>query len=826
MIKKITLALTVCFLLSFTLTNNFRDLVIEKLSNYTTNYPEKIYVHTDKPYYTLGEDLWFSTYLVNGITHKESWQSNVVYVELIDANDSLVDTRQLLVKDLSAAGDFKLDKKWKPGTYTLRAYSNYMRNHGTDYFFQTEIPIWDVSNSTADAATIMNQALTDKTTSSNKKPEIGFYPEGGYLVNNIPCKVAIKVKDKTLKKLKIKGAIYNNNDEVIASFETYKFGLAVVKFTPEANTSYHAKLDIRGKQYRYDISKALPQGHHLEISNIGKQLRIKADANTPLGLKNTFLVAHQRGKMVFEKWFTEDVTSNTVTVDTKFLQDGVTVFTLFDNSGNPVCERLAYVDNPDNSISVNLTTNRSEKNSEHLNLQFSLNDAVGTTEYGNLSVAITSNDAVDVDEKLENIKTYLLLNSDLRGHIEQPGYFFQKENDFRRRFLLDLLMLTHGWRRFSWQNILYKNSNKQKFEAEKGIYISGHTTALKGNKQQIPTSTRLTIMGKTPHQESQTTDKRGRFKYGPYVFNDTLSILLEARRTNFSQKDDKSSTNKDVAIHLENTFTKVTKQEGASKNFNSLSFSISDTSKVRNFLKQAKQNYVFNEAFLKSQILLDEVVINAQKKSEAEAREKALNEKTFYGSPSHRLDLSTREDQRPYNIINLINQIPSVQANIQGITIRNQGPPIILLDGFQVQFDDISFLTGEDVDYIDVLIGPKAAFYSRSSNGVLAIYLRNGVSSNINVKRKPGIVDFTAKGFYSARDFYSESTPEDDFTNKSKAENSTIYWAPKIMLTPNNSGNALTTLKTDGRKGNFSVKIEGITQEGIPFFHLSSLKLD
>ncbi len=830
MLKNSFLALAIISLLSFTLVNNFRALVIEKLAAYTENYPEKIYVQTDKPYYTLGEDLWFTAYLVNGTTHKPSNLSNVIYVELIDSKDSIVQKRQLLIKDFSSAGDFTLKKDWSPGKYRLRAYSNYMRNQNPDFFFQTEIPIWDP---TPKKPLNLDTAISAKRSTPKdaiiSKPNIGFYPEGGDLVTNIPSKIAIKIQDKLDPNLKLKGLIKDSNAKTVASFETYKFGLGIVKLTPEPNTTYYASVSINGKTYTYDLPKALPEGYNLDVSNIGKKISIQINTNTNLGLKNTFLVVHQRGHLVYEKLQDEAISSYKIALDTKFLQDGVTHITLFNNSGKPVCERLVYVDNPVNSVKVNLSIdNNTPHTEEDVHIQIGLNDPTGTPLYGNLSMSVTDIDVIDHDTKNETIKTYLLLNSDLKGTIETPGYFFQKENDYRRRFLLDLLMLTQGWRRFTWQELLYQQTTKNiNFEAEKGIYISGRTTALGGGRQQISVPTRLTIMGNTLHQERQTSNTKGEFKYGPFIFSDTLNILLEARRNSFSKKDAQIKTNRDVTIYLNNTLSSSPKLNASSAS-NTLIYNVSDTTKITNYLKTAQNNAVFRDAFLKSQVQLQEVIIKANKASVQEKRTQELNEKTLYGVPNQRLDLSENETNRIYNIIDLLNQIPSVQANNDRISIRGQGTPALLLDGFNVEFDAIEFLTGEDIEFIDVLAGPRAAFFRNSANGVIAIYSREGgISSNANIKRKPGIIDFTANGFYTARTFYSEGNKEsDDFSTAPQKIKSTLHWDPKIVLSPANTGQGKTTFKTTNRKSNYAIKIEGITTEGIPFFHFSTIQVD
>lgn len=827
MIKKASLFISILIFVSFTLVNNFRELVIEKLENYRNNYPEKIYIQTDKPYYALGDDIWYSAYLVNGISHKASNTSNVVYVELINSKDSIVSKKQLCVTDLSVAGDFKLRKRWEPGNYTLRAYSNYMRNKEQDYFFQTNIPVLDTSkkNLTFNGDTSKNFEISKNSIKSNL--EIGFYPEGGYLVDNIPSKIAIKVKGKNFKDDDVlEGVIKDSDNEIITTFKTYKFGLGLIKFTPETNKSYFASIIIKDDEVKYPLPKTLPSGYNLEISNNGKQIIVQLSSNTTLGLKNTFLLAHQRGNLIYENLQTQDTTSQRIRIDTKFLQDGVSNFTLFDSTGKPVCERLVYIDNPEDDVDVNISLDKSTPATrDKVTMKINLTDNINSPQYGNLSMSVTDINAINHDTKDENIKTYLLLNSDLRGKIEDPGYFFQKKGDYKRRYLLDLVMLTHGWRRFKWEELLYNTPNKNpKFKPEKGLYISGITTALKGSRKQISAATRLTIMQKNMHQESMQTDANGRFRYGPYIFNDTIKAMLEARVKDFNSDHEKLNRFVDIGLNdqLKNS-PPINKSI-----YNYIFNNIKDSTKLINYLEQTELKLKIDTEFSKTRTKLDEIVITAKNTSkEEEERNKEIREKTLYGNPNQRLDLSKNEDQRIYNVMDLINQLPTVVAFDDNISIRNQGQANILLDGQNVQVEDILFLTGDDVDFIDVLDGPRAAIFPNSANGVIAIYSRTGsFSSNQNVKRSPGITNFSVAGFYSTREFYAPNY-SDEFENFSNYQDirTTLHWEPKIVLNQA-STEAEVSFYTSDVKSRYAIKIEGITHTGIPVYHLSTIEVD
>lgn len=819
MIKKLFITLVLTSLLSFTaLFTGFKDLVLEKLSEYTANYPEKIYVQTDKPYYAIGEDLWFSAYLVNGINHRKSDKSRIIHVELINDKDSIVSHKQLYTNDISVAGDFKIEKDWNQGNYLLRAYTNYMRNKEQDYFFQKEIPIWNVSAN--DSVTKITEIDKDTSTPIDEGltelPKLDFYPEGGYLINGIQSKIGIKVTDKKNRDIEIKGTIKDADDNSVCSFKSYKYGLGLVSFVPEPNKNYFASILINNQEATYPLPKALPNGYHLNIVNTGNQLILEVTSTSPMGLMNSFLVAHQRGKLIFEKLENKDINTYTLTISTATLQDGVANFTLFDNDGKPVCERLVYINNPTNAVDVTVTKNIDlPKTRDQITLEIDLKDEKGNNVSGNLSMSITDMNVVEQNSNRENIKTYLLLNSDLRGQIENPGYFFEKENDPKRRFLLDLVMLTHGWRRFTWNELIYNNTTtKDKYKAEKGLYISGYTTPLKQDGNRIAAETRLTFYGSLI-QQKQRSKANGAFNYGPFVFHDTLPTILEARTHDFLNKDKK---NRNVSIFLDNKnfiHPKITRNSVLKPN-------IDDTEKVTNFMNQSQSIAKIDGEYMENARLLDEVVIIAHKKSEKENRNEILNERTDYGSPSRRLDLSDMENADDLTITELLEMLPGVTVFNDTISIKTLGTPRLYLDKMPVEFSEISTVTGSEVEFIDLLRGADASFFSQSGNGVIIIHSKVGTNiRSRNVKRNPGIIDFTSIGFYTAREFYSPDHLNDFEEVLKQDVRNTLHWEPKITIS-DSINKANISFFTSDTRSKYAIEIEGITNSGIPVYHVST----
>lgn len=102
---------------------------------------EKVYLHTDKPYYYPGEIVWFKAYLTYGLPAVKDSLSRLLYVELIDQNKNIVETRYLKITGGYAWGEIPISTNSRPGNFAIRAYTNWMRNYGANYIFQKTIPI-------------------------------------------------------------------------------------------------------------------------------------------------------------------------------------------------------------------------------------------------------------------------------------------------------------------------------------------------------------------------------------------------------------------------------------------------------------------------------------------------------------------------------------------------------------------------------------------------------------------------------------------------------------------------------------------------------------
>ena len=130
---------------------------------------EKLYLMTDRPYYSAGETLYFSGYLVHATMLTRNSASNFIYVELISPEGRLVERVKIAATNKQFIGTFMLSARLTSGRYKLRAYTRWMMNFDMGYFFTKDVYI--------------GNAIDDAITTSISYSE----GEKGQFIANICC---------------------------------------------------------------------------------------------------------------------------------------------------------------------------------------------------------------------------------------------------------------------------------------------------------------------------------------------------------------------------------------------------------------------------------------------------------------------------------------------------------------------------------------------------------------------------------------------------------------------------------------------------------------
>jgi TonB-dependent Receptor Plug Domain len=485
---------------------------------------EKVYLHLDKPNYGYGDTIWYKAYTVVGQKHQLSALSGVLYVELLSPKDSLV-TRQA-VPMLSGIGwsDIPLAHSLKQGIYRIRAYTRWMQNLGPDYFYDQKVRVGGIRLS------ITKQA-------AKENPDVQFFPEGGDLVTGVRSRVAVKVVGANGLGQDIKGTVEDNTGTVVADFATKHLGMCVFALLPEGGKTYKAKINVPGEAtYSIDLPLAKQTGYTIAINNTEKDsiyLKIATNEQTlTLDKDKTFyIIAQNSGKVYYATQGKLEGTAYMARVEKSRFPEGITQFTLFNQSGEPLAERIVFVDNEKNELNLALNTSAQTYTTRvPVKLTLTAKSDSSKTVSGSFSVSVINESEVLPDENSENsIESNLLLTSELKGYVEQPNYYFANKND-QTKVDLDILMLTQGYSRFEWKHILDNKLQILPYKPQPTQELSGILTTPAG--KPVPNG-KVTLAATKQNLFIDTTaDADGKFTFTDLSFIDTATVVIKARKAN------------------------------------------------------------------------------------------------------------------------------------------------------------------------------------------------------------------------------------------------------------------------------------------------------
>ncbi len=130
---------------------------------------EKIYLQFDKPYYAIGDTIWFKAYLLNSAL-QASGKSGILNIDMLSDSGKIVKQYRLPVQNgLSWGNLFLDDKDFTLGTCTLRAYTNWMRNFGDAYFYYQTIAVSGPNENTLLVNTLYNATSPNGNTTVNAR---------------------------------------------------------------------------------------------------------------------------------------------------------------------------------------------------------------------------------------------------------------------------------------------------------------------------------------------------------------------------------------------------------------------------------------------------------------------------------------------------------------------------------------------------------------------------------------------------------------------------------------------------------------------------------
>ena len=421
-------------------------------------FQEKLHLHTDRDHYLAGDTVWLRAHCVDARSHRPVAESRYVYVELHDDEGKLARRIKLLARDGRYAGYLPLPAD-AGGDYALVAYTLFMANQGSDYFFKKPISV----------APLRPDAKVGASTERRIGAfDVQFFPEGGYLIDDIRCRVAFKALADDGLSVEVEGVIRNARGEVVDSIRSLHAGMGCAAFTPRDGERYYAECSIpSGQTRRFELPATDNDACVLRVLSEEERFTVQVLARRPLpeGLSLALLC---RGNLLYrETW---EPQRPALVFEREGIPGGVLQLLLLDAEGNALSERLLFNRSEERArVSLAAAGERAPRRKQTLTVEVRNPD--GSPAEGDFSLSVTDRAAVPRPEGASICAT-LLLTSELRGYIEDPDWYFDSAHAAAET-ALDALLMTQGWRRYDVPALLRGERPALHYPLEAGQEIAG-----------------------------------------------------------------------------------------------------------------------------------------------------------------------------------------------------------------------------------------------------------------------------------------------------------------------------------------------------------------
>ncbi len=795
---KISAILTILLFLSFLINLTANDgkpenIVVENLEVWTDHIAEqKAFLHLDKSSYQAGQTIWFKAYLVDAVTHRPVSGKSNLYVELLDTEGRAMAIRLLLAEDGAAKGDIRLGSNFPDGNYVLRAYSGWMRNSGEEGYFSRDMYISNhrYEDVVPRMEVFRNRIFNWRLGRLERNYDVAFFPEGGNLVAGTTGRIAFRAYDRLGQGHKAEGRIVDRAGNTVAVLETNDQGIGVAEFEPVRGDEYQARVSVNGgRRNTYDLPAVHDEGYALRIdqdeNNIILQLSAQMSPNNPLYSEEVIVVGHTRGRPMYAG--SHKITNGSITLelDTELFPSGIAHFTVFASGDTPVAERLVFVDRDEGLTFTPVVGTSQVGDDSYIDLSLTVRDKHGNPVSGKFSLSAISG-IPDESSFVPGILSYLLFSSDLKGMKGDPLVYLQEADD--RAAMADKLLMTYGWRRFNWDDVIAGELPENRFSGEPGLTVAGR---LKDpSKDESLSNYPVNLMIRSGHDDlyETTTSRNGIFVFPELFYEGEVRMELSSRRLpgNYPPEFDLTvqsvrDFDYDPGVH--------TREHNVTARGDNWS---RDRTAGRSPYSSAPRR-------------------------ETSPRVYGVPDQTIY------IDYETSTERSLFDVLR--NRATGLQFDGGRIIIR--GPSSIyganearfMLDGMFVSRDAFLGLYPREIERIEIFRGTSAAIFGvRGGTGVILAYTRRPGYTGLE-----DVLELSMLGYHEAREFYSDrvllpGTRVDD------TRETTIYWEPDIVTGLNGTADLRLPMRADVERLIFT--IQGVGHDGLPGYSNFTLDIE
>ncbi len=759
--------------------------IVDRINAYGVAFPiEKISLHFDKEAYLPGETIWFKAYLFE--ENLPSAKSTNFYAGLYDEQGKLVQQMHSPIINSSTDGHFDIPDSLKSRQLTCRAYTSWMLSLDSSSAYSKTIRI---ISKTSDTTSVMLKTPTS----------LQFFPEGGDIIEGTKNTIAFKANFSNGLPVELSGSIKNKQTGAeVMPFKTMHDGMGRFDLEVEKGDRFFAEwTDTNGVIHETALPAAKPVGVSLKMTRLKDNLYYNIVNTLPGDSLHLLMYIYQKVFYKANISVKEGEPFNGM-VPVKNLPTGVMQLTIFDAAWQPVAERVAFINN--NNFSSSVAINNTELNIKRRGKN-SIEIAVPDTIPFNLSLSITDAELNDAKAG-RNIFTDMFLAGDVRGYIHNPVYYFTANSDAAIAANLDLVMLTHGWRRYNWKHMLEEKVPAIDSTEDQFLTLKGEVSLAAMKK--IGAGETITLILKTKdsanHFYSVKPDSKGAFSTEGIVFFDSSAVSY--------------SFKKNKLLNEEITISKSSFPYAPPPVWSSLSGFDSDQqlAAIKKYLNNRKDTSTFNK-----NKTLDAVVVKGRRNWKNDPLYKMDQRYTtglFTGTNGFGFDVAhDGMAKAKFDIYNyMMGKVPGLSIDFTG-----GGKTFRATDGVRISYfinesgvdnDQIALINVDDiayVKYIDRYAGELGLPHA------LSFYLKKG-EDRINNASPTDMKLVKVAGYTPIKEFYSP-----DYSKSNTTEHTdnriTLLWLPYITTDAVTQKLPVTFYNNDFSK-KLKVVLEGINDEG------------
>lgn len=640
--------------------------------------------------------------------------------------------------------------------------------------------------------------------------DVKFMPEGGTFINGIEQNIAFKIVDEFEKSVDATLVIYNQNNVKLIDVSAYNFGMGSFSFIPKEGETYYAKvLKPENIVQIYPLPLAKNGGLLFNSNKDNKQLQFKITSTTEktIVIKGSFL-----GKDIYNQSLLLKKGINKIELSEEKLPIGICRFTVFENN-IPLAERVVFA-NEDKQMNIKIKpVKKNYLPREKVILNIETTDENNKPIPANLGLSVVDDKLwTYADDKQNHLISWFLMDSEMRGKIEKPQFYFDKKEEKAKKSL-DLVMLTNGYRYFEMIPEITE-IGKYKYLPENKNPIYG--TVEDENKKPIKAEVFLTEEGYGTNKIiKQLTSENGLFYFSGLKYGSSYKIIAKSFQPKQEVKIKILSYKLDINPLSKEKMNNVDVEEVVKEAINKGKINV-EKAKVEN---RANVSSLKRVDTISKNLQIEEVVVLGYLSS------------TKNKSAAASVIVRNDELQNPYVLntlngkvaglqISTVSDKPGTNILIRGSSSISNKTPLYIVDGAPVENLN-TIINPNDINSITVLkdAAATALYGSRAVNGVVIINSAKNNTSNIKL-------DITPKSYFATlsvpRDSLSDYSYNRQFSYPVYTSTNTsyrydyreaIYWNPVVETDKN--GKAKVEFYNSDANSTFRILTEGIASTGL-----------